>query len=106
VERDQYWRAADSLAADSLEVVEQRRLEGTAPVPKTTTQTSQLGLAADIDDRIGLPKAASTAPADGGSSEWRDFGKSKLIDAMLSEAPDPSPKRANIGRGETPSGMT
>jgi hypothetical protein len=47
----------------------QGRIEGTALVPKTTTQTSQLGLAADLDDRIGLPKAASIAPVDGGSSE-------------------------------------
>jgi hypothetical protein len=50
----------------ALKLWKQGRIEGTALVPKTTTQTSQLGLAAD---RIGVPKAASTAPANGGSSE-------------------------------------
>jgi hypothetical protein len=45
------------------------RTEGTALIPKTTTQTSQPVLAAEIDDRGRLPQAATTAPADGGRSE-------------------------------------
>jgi hypothetical protein len=53
----------------ALKLWKQGRTEGTALIPKTTTQTSQPVLAAEIDDRGRLPQAATTAPADGGRSE-------------------------------------
>jgi hypothetical protein len=52
----------------AMKLWKQRRMEGTALIPKTTTKTSQPVLAAEINDRVG-PIGASTAPTDGGSSE-------------------------------------
>jgi ERF superfamily len=53
----------------AMKLWKQGRTEGTALIPKTTTQTSQPVLAAEIDIRGGLPQAAMTAPGDGGRSE-------------------------------------